>query len=379
MREKYLFVALLSGLCFTGSLFAGKSFVQIPEKGVHDSMTEENKKRFELKGASPSRETGMHKQLDPYKGEAYFFHKLQANPNLDSLFQLLDEALEIRPRGYGGMSESFELLLILKKLGETAPLQGLHRLSSIKGHETLMGPLLAGWASKDPEAAIKYYEDHKNGFPEKQQAWLLKEILKEYAQLDPGKALKYLNLRSESFKPYESVMLRNQIVRSICWNHPELIPRYINELNLAEEKTNNEDYLFLLGKAWGEHTQSSSEWLNDLPPRNKLLAESGRIMGITEGKIDEIDKELSQFSDQDQITIKENISIRLLFNGGKNMEERATWIIDFWPESSMSRIELPIKMWMAEDTRAAKKWINLLPAGKKKEMLEKWCGEGTRI
>lgn len=232
-----------------GAYFAGKSCAKAVffKELQTEARKEISSAKFSL---SPQRLTS--RQFVSPKGEAYFFKKLQANIDVDTLFELLEEALNRRAQRSAGLSESFELVMVLRRLGEVAPLQGMEKLLDIKGGEDLMPALFAGWASKDPEAVLKYYDEHNKKFKEREKGWLFKEILREYAHHAPQKAWACLHERKEGCSQYVVTDLYRQFVSALCRSHPDLIPQYAQDKELIGAGNGALELFFAMGEAWGD-------------------------------------------------------------------------------------------------------------------------------
>lgn len=295
-----------------------------------------------------------------------FMEGLKKTQSLDELHQALEEASD--PARTDPFQSDIKKWMIMQKWGEIAPHQGLQKLEEMKNGTDLLFPLFAGWASKNPEAATSFYETNYIGKSHTYSSRILNAIVSEYAAYSPEKAWNWLQSIKDSIPTEEFEKSKKKFLQAASQKNPQDIPQYITEVGYADLG----EEIYYVGMNWGNHDLASKEWINQLPDNIRPKAEAGRIMGITKGNLEEIDKLLLETPPKDQLAVKKELARSLRDIGGPQMQSRISWIIDSLPEEAISQDQRDfIGSWLQSDRKDGKEWIDSLPSGKKKDFLQK--------
>lgn len=300
-----------------------------------------------------------------------FQERLQGNLTIEDLNALFNEAFD--PNEYEEYSSEKKCSQVIQKWGQIIPLQSLKKLEETPGGTDYLFPLFSGWASKNPDAALAYYEEHYKE-DSKHSAIILNAIIGEYASQSPEKAWSYLFSQESDFLPDHFHKIKQTYLKAVALNHPEQIPELIEKTELFSEQATyqNETYLaYETGLCWGEHDTESREWLKKLPYEERIQAEAGRIMGITKGDTKKIEALLSTLPLEDQVNITRELAPKIISNG-LDTKERLDWLVNSSLEAKdLERLSSQVKRYFFWD-ESSKNWVDSLPPGEKKMLFQKW-------
>lgn len=293
--------------------------------------------------------------------------QLQGTPDIETLNELFDEAFH--PKNGLLIHTNSKKWLIVNKWGKEAPKQGLAKLENIKDDGlNYLFPLFSGWASKNPEAAMAFYEENYKKDPQKYPYRILNAIISEYAKQSPKKAWDYLTAQTNVLSEEELQKSQNIFLRAVSQKNPELIPEFAQSIG----RNKMEKDAYLVGIGWGMHNPESKEWLKYLSDDNKIKVEAGIIMGATQGNLEQISSQLSSIPPENKIKVITELANNLQDSGGLNIYPKINWIVDNLPEAEMTEeLQARLQSSLREDPKDSKSWIDSLPSGKKKSFLQK--------
>ena len=306
---------------------------------------------------------------DEYDGFVFFMKRLQGKPSIDELEKLFEEVF-YPENGYTNTS-LFQQEMVVRKWGEVAPRQCFEKLKEMKQGVNFLFPLFSGWAGKDPDAAISFYEEKARTDLEfaKGRADMLKAIVSEYARFSPLLAWDWLLSHKDDILEKEFADSKYLFFRCFPLEHPELIPEFVKRVDVEEIGDN----LYAMGVGWGESQAGLPEWIMLLPEENRAIAQAGLIMGESHGNLDVINKKLSQIPKENKIKVIRELADPVLDAGAVDMLVRVNWIIDSLPQSEIpNSVKGTVTSWFERNTEEAKVWIDGLPIGEKRELLQKW-------
>ena len=315
---------------------------------------------------------GQKKENNTRLSIADFQRRLRGNIKMEDLKELFDQAFDAQ--NYEEYLSDKKRAMVMQKWGEMAPMQGLEKLKDIPDGADFLSSLFSGWASKDPLAALACYEENYTG-DVVYSATILSSIIGEYALQFPEDAWNSLTSHQEGIPPHLFDKVKYRFLKATAQSNPELIPEMVEKVGISTEPTNQhfmKSILYNVGVNWGKHNVESREWLEKLPSELKGHAEAGRIMGITKGDLEKIDEYFYQLPLEDRSdTLYELVGP--LLNGGLDRAERVNWIINSQiSEDGLMQIRGNMERWFRWDSKNSVPWIESLPPGERKELLQKW-------
>lgn len=365
LSRKILFTLTLSG-SFCASFLVGMNCKSSRVADLHDEVKQRNNnpplrtktRETEKNSASSSTEQ---KTLNM----VILMQKLEKKLSIEELNSLFDAEVTGDELSKQVQREIMKRLVI-KKWGELAPKQCLEKLETTKGGKDYLPSLFSGWASKNPEAALAFYEEYYKGEKSQYSTDTLNTIIREYAKHSPEKAWSWLETHEKDISKKAFQENKLSFLTAISQKNPELIPQYIAKVDM--DKNSSEAYS--IGVNWGNHNSEPAEWINSLTGESKFSAEAGRIMGITKGNLEKMNDIIRELPAADQGMVIKNLAQKVLNNGGLDIPERVNWIMDSLPPSEIYKeVQFTIETWMREDRKDAKAWLDTLPDGEKKELL----------
>lgn len=372
LTGKHILTALVS---FLLAFFLGTLFHTTPREQKQQTQNKElHPPGGTLPKSTPSKRAGFTFLQDQENDLLQLFiliNRLRGRPSQATLEDLFDKIFsQTNPLAFRSGSVPY---IIMQKWGETAPIQGLERLKTLSYGQLMVSSVFLGWANKDPEAAIAFYNEHYATSSHRNMSDAIDGLVQGYALHSPMKACDWLMskkdaLPEEVYENAQYIFLRNTALK-----HPELIPSLLEKT--GTERLGNAAYN--LGLCWDYESNPSPDWLQTLPEDSRLKAESGRIMAQSKGNLEKIKTALSALSEEEQIKVTQELAIPIFVEGAFDLPERLSWIMDSLPVSDLSQGDLKyhVKDWFSKDSTDAKTWIDSLPPGGKKELLLKWYSE----
>lgn len=327
-----------------------------------------NQKRFYLQS----------EESNATKRELAFYEKIKKKWDSTTFNELFEEAFP--SDNYSKyISEDRQLTFILA-VGKNMPLQGLKRLEEIPQGRNYICPLLMGWASVNPDAALNYYNQHYKNDPEFSEI-ILPQIVGAYGKESPEEAWKWLNGMKDSLSPELYTKAKKQYIESVISEHPESIPELAGRIDIPQDP----DELATLLPLWRKMAyysglyNVSNAWMDMLPVDIQSNILPRNIVGIAKDNLETLSNTLSQYpSDQRETLIQQMLPN--IIDGGTNKSERVQWIIDNVPAEKIERQYIQrIREWMVWDAENASTWLQTLPPSPQKELLLKTQEEAEVI
>ena len=352
-----IFILFLGGYFFASFCrFSGPiDDLEISEKKVSVSS------RFSAKFISK-----FHEEMEVKDDLNYFIEKLQNSKGDDVYDELFDEIHSSSENYY---SYYFKMNLLLKKWAQSAPRQALQKIISTGENHYWVSLVFETWASRDPEKASAFYNESQDDVIKKNPG-VVAAICGQWTKYAPDKAWDWLLMQKDTILNQNFQKSKNAFIHSIAINHPDKIPQFLEKWDKQDLKDN----AYILGEKWVGLDQEFNGFLEKFPENIQIKAKAGRIMGVAKGRLNEIQYEISQIENATQRTkIIKEMALPLLESGGLDSQDKVSWILDSIPEVELSpEVESNIRKWMLEDRANAKKWIDSLPNGSKKDRLEKF-------
>lgn len=261
------------------------------------------------------------------------------------------------------VSSRFQMNLLLQNWGESAPKQALDKIKRSGGGLELVSLVFSSWAEKAPENAATFYEESQDE-QIKNNPYVVISIAGKWALNDPDKAWNWLQSHKEDLFTEDFQDGKKAVIAAISQKYPEKIPQLLTKM----EESDWDDNAYSLGFHWGNHTEKAPDWMDTLPEKTRIKAQSGRIMSISKGDLTSIQNQLSSFDSEQQVKIISELGAPLVMEGGLDIKEKVDWLLNSIPEDQYpSFMKNRIECWILEDRKNAKEWIDSLPEGKKKE------------
>lgn len=285
-----------------------------------------------------------------------FIKKLQGPLNFKTLNELFNEAFFPKK----GFTESHMILqgTIVYEWGKVAPKQCMEKLKDVQYPSLFTFSLFAGWASKDPEAAIAFYEENGKNKPSQERSEMLSAISAEYAKHSPKKAWNWLQKHKDDVFEEDFDDCKRFFVSSFALAQPQLIPEFINTADSQEIEHN----LYDIGFGWGNHDSESQEWINHLPGDFRAQAQAGRIMGLSGGNLEKINEQLAKISQEERTKVIKVLSDPILKTNAIDMVDKINWMITSFPESEIpENARYTISSWLKKNKQEAADLASKLP------------------
>lgn len=346
-------ISFLSGMNYDKFYYKNKKNLSTEKTSAKIKNYPLNKKTHETITANRTK-----KKLDM----VILMQKLQQSKDADSLNKLMNESMSLNR-----LSRNLMLYLTVKQWGKIAPMQCLAKLESIDGGLEYISPLFSSWADRNPEAAISYYETHYMGKVSELSSDALSSIIMKYAKFDLKKADFGLNSHANTLSKEELESGKKALLYAVSEKNPELLPQYIS--NMEEECI--KEMAYVLGINWGNHTIERGKWIDSLPKDSRIKAEAGRIMGLTKGDPSKINDHTLELPLDDVVNVSKELAHFVFYDGDGIITDRINWIADNLPEKDISSdLKSRITIWMREDRKNAKSWLDSLPPSSKKDMFQ---------
>lgn len=258
------------------------------------------------------------------------------------------------------------LFLLLKRWGEVAPRQGINVLLEENFPDYWISILLSGWASKDPEAVVQFYEKSSES-KIKFNDFILNNLPAIWAKTAPLDAWKWFE-KQEFEKTIFYNISKNNLISAIAKMHPDVLPDFIPSLS-PEDIENN---AFFLNLQLNLSNQGDIERLVALSSEGKNKALAGQIIAKTNGNPKQTTQELELHSEKIQQSVAPIMATSIFSFANCSMEEKAQWILDHVKEPlSHPYLQNRFREWLHENRNESKQWIDSLPSGKIKNELMK--------
>lgn len=313
----------------------------------------------------------------PKESYAAFIKMLEGKLTSDDCARLFQDEFTSVQKKTSGVLFNEKMDLILQKWGEIAPKQALEKVTVNEYGRYGVRAVFRSWAKKNPEAAAAFFSESQDRLIGKNPG-ILSEISGEWAKHSPEKAWEWIQSQDKSKADFGKAITDGEdyIVRAVADLPSEKALVFLNNLDPAILARN----AYVLGEKAEQFSPKSDEWMAKLPESSRLQAESGKMMSQTQGDLEEIKKKIASFDAEKQKIIAQELSCPILEASRLDIKERIDWIMDAVPEKSLPDVtDFFIKSYLLEDKVNAKKWVDSLPHGKKKERLLKYMEPPPRI
>ena len=298
-----------------------------------------------------------------------FIKKLRGTPTPEEMNQLYEDAFHpVPPFTFDIDTKRW---MVIEKWGAVAPLQGLEKMQQLSSQYDYIFPLFSGWASKNPEAAAAYYDEHYKKEAQYSQR-IINAIISEYAAHSPDKAWQWLCSQEREFPESKLDTAKSRFFDTVAQKYPERIPDLVKQMG---ENQISRESAYMAGTAWGLQNSGIGDWMSKLPEESRVQAKAGYIMGITKGNIEKVEEQLFSVPQEEKMKITRELAEHLQNRGTMDKAEQINWIMDTLPESEVTDcFSLGIGYWMRKDRKGAAELIQSLPPGRKKDLLQEWSG-----
>lgn len=328
--------------------------------------------------ANPRNRAPMDKGRQAGLNRLSLIQKIRGNLSLEDLNDLFED---IFSDNYSWVAHGDMREMIMEKWAELAPLQGLAKLRELYPEESeflrnaslVLPSFFSKWASKDPEAALSYYEGYFMDATHEGTtiSHTLNGILSQYASYSPQKAWDWIEAHQGSLSPEVYETARSSFLIAIAEKHPEKIPAYIKDIHVKDINAPSQAGLaYNLGIELGKSTSPTGEILKEFPDVLQTQIQAGMLMGQTQGNWESVKSALASMSKDEQSLLVPLLAPDVLSKGALDMQERIEWVIDSLPRPQLEGECLSlVKDWMSDNPEKAQQWIISLPEGDKKETL----------
>lgn len=361
-------------LSFLFSALCGAAWVYISyDKEILEKQEEPARPRFGMTASSDRVPHPVFLEKEARRGLAFVMKELKENPSVEKLEAMFDREFQQEKHEFFSDSFNAQKWLIVEKWAEIAPKQCFLKLKET-GNEPYFYSLFYSWAKKNPEEAIAFYEENVSRESDVLAANITGAIVYQYAAHSPEKAWNWLAAQEKYLSPENLEQIKGDLVEVVAQRHPKELSRYFNELGDREK----ERVAYKVGQELGKTPPGYDEWLGTLSQPLQAKIEAGRIIAASGGSLSVLQEQLSQYSPEERERIAPQLALGLLETGGQDMRERVSWVLDTIPEEKLDgEAVFIIVVWLQEDVKNTKEWVDSYPAGEKKNRLLKWRNEKT--
>lgn len=370
-RDNKIVILVSIGLFLIGFFFA------FERDGVKNRERLAPEKSQSAASSEKKRAVSSSQESLPEESYAAFIKTLEGKLTSDDCARLFEDEFTSVQRKTSGVTFNEKMYLILEKWGEIAPKQALEKITVNENGRYGVIPVFKSWAKKNPEAAAAFFSESQDRLIGKNPG-ILSVISGEWAKHSPEKAWEWIQSQDKSKADFGEAIIDGEdyIVRAVADLPSEKALAFLNDLDPAILARNAYD----LGEKAEQFSPNSDEWMKKLPENSRLQAEIGKMITQTKGDLEEIKKELSSFDAEKQKLFAQELSMPILDASRLDIKERIDWIMDTIPQESLpDTTNFFIKSYLLEDKGNAKKWVDSLPPGKKKERLLKYMEPPPRI
>lgn len=363
--------------------FVASSFLSFNKGMQKKSENELTDKKKDTRGRFHFKSNNNHSDLLSHTlsrdNMTAFRQKILEKLTIDQLFQLWSEFSDLSkdPTVRYNAIKITQLHImkkeILKKIGETAPLQGILFLENNSTEKENLNSLFAGWASKDPERALEYYKETYNSQSDEHAQDILGTIISKYAGHSPKKAWDWLKNHKENINDEAILSCQLKFISTISKSHPELMGTYLNDLGISNIEKLRESHIYALGLNWEKYDDEAKRQFDQAPLSVQDSIQAGRIMSLSNGDLDKVDQFLLEVPQERKREIVKKLAHSIFKAGESDLEKRVEWVmanLSIPDIKSSENFENGILLWMSEDRKDVKTWLDSMPPSDKKDYLK---------
>lgn len=324
-------VAFLLLFSFSSALLLGRSFSSTSGwnslwSSNSQSSAGEKSSRFQLVGSKKDKLFHTDVRNQESNDMLTFLAAIKGYSDSEELSELFDRLFSPHPVP-SWLSHRNKQMILIDKWARTAPMQCLEKMREYKCEKAYIDVFFEGWASKDPIAAIEFYEEHyKRNASYKQHANIVKSLVFSYGQHSPEGAWNWLSEQKETISSQKYQDASDVLLRAIAWDHPDQLPDFLNKTKSSLKA----ETAYQAGSSWVMSESEFRDWLTTLPENARVSAEAGRIARITQGNLEKMQSELSQLPSDKKISLIKELA-NYNFNGS-NQKGRIKWFLESIPE-----------------------------------------------
>lgn len=286
-------------------------------------------------------------------------------------FQALYEEARMymeRDQFYVEIPSHSRMLLLMRRWGEIAPRQAIEYINFTGGSKKWVSLIFLGWAAVDPENAVLYLEENQMNPHIKNNSDIIVNIMKSWGEHAPDNAWEWLKNQKGKMisQASDDTYAQYCLLESIIKYHPKKANEFFEKLK--NEGRGFDVYALSLNLA--EDTAHFNEIIRDLSAEEKIKMESGKVMKLSRGNLDQLKEKLNQYTPEFRKKIISIIASDVLKSNNLDTRERIEWLWNEYPIESILGTSLQIEQWMWNDMKNAKAWINTLPNDERKKRLE---------
>lgn len=254
-----------------------------------------------------------------------------------------------------GVERFVGAFLLYSKWGEEDPLAAMDYASRMGMMGMMVRPIvLQGWAAKDPNGAVSYYEANKNAFGMAGRfgggMGPTATIASEWARQDPEAALAW----AETLEGNDRSAAGQGIFSNLAVTDPKKAAELAGGLGNADERG---AAVAEVARAWGANDwESTQEWIASLPADERDAARAEAIRGLAQADAAAAATEVNKLpagENKDRAVADVAQSMAMT-----DPAKAANWLTENGsPEAQTQAVNDVVRNWASSDPDQARAWV----------------------